>query len=279
MAKINRKSERKLTRVNAIRGAVALSAIGFAAPAFAESVSALEASYTGTNLPGVTIGNTGGGDPAAVISYIASQPGTLDGYTYTNWSMLANDGTGSLDLFGHLPAGTTEPTPTVGDAVSVTGTYSPFDGIPEIETMTALSNVSSGNAVPSPITVTIPEINATGTSNKIPNNGINEYLLTLNNVYIESGGVFPTHSNGTYTITDGVNTVTLFQWASSYSKAGMLAGTPIYQTPVDITGIADVFGTTAEFVPFSIVSVPEPASIGLLLIGGTMLLKRRAHKA
>jgi hypothetical protein len=44
---------------------------------------------------------------------------------------------------------------------------------------------------------------------------------------------------------------------------------------VDLTGIVDVaFGTT-EFVPFSITSVPEPTSLGLLGVASLGLLKRR----
>jgi len=283
MEKVSKKSERRLARVNPFLATAALAAIGMAAPAFGSTIASVETQPTGT--VGVSIGTPT--DPAAVITLIASQGGgtKLDGYTYNNWAILANDGTGSIDLFGALPAGTTEPTPTAGDAVSATGTYSPFDGIPEIGSMTALTNVSSGNPVPAPLTTTIPQINQTASTNPIPNNGINEYLLTLDNVTIlGSGGTplspgqtFPTHATGTYQLTDGTNTLIMFDWASSYSLCGMLGGTVIPQGPVDITGIADVFSPNAEFVPFFITPVPEPASVGLLAMGGLMLLKRRGR--
>ena len=67
-------------------------------------------------------------DQNPVITYIASQPGTGDGYTYTNYAILANDGTGSIDLFGSLPTGSPY-VPAVGDAITVSGTYSPFNSI------------------------------------------------------------------------------------------------------------------------------------------------------
>jgi len=286
MRKKNLQIRRRLARVNPSAAFVALATTGLVAPAFGETISTLEAAYTGTNIAASTVGNTGGGDPTAVISSILSSPQTLDGYTYTNWSFLVNDGTGSMDVFGHLPSGNTEPTPTPGDGISATGTYTVFDGIPELETLTALSNTSTGNTVPSPLLVTIPQINATASEQPSKNDGINEYLVTLDNVQIDANGTsnqatgnFPTHANGTYTLSDGTNTITMFQWASSYSVDGALGGTAIPQGPVDITGFADYFSPSAEFVPVSIISVPEPASLGLLALGGLALLKRRSRTA
>jgi hypothetical protein len=73
----------------------------------------------------------------------------------------------------------------------------------------------------------------------------------------------------------GNNPLTVFQWASSYSTAGALGGTPVPAGVVDINGIVDIFDGAPEFVPFSITAVaaatPEPASIRLLL-GGSALL-------
>jgi hypothetical protein len=110
------------------------------------------------------------------------------------------------------------------------------------------------------------------------------HSLELHNVeFSGAGGNFPTHANGTYTVTDlsGNNPLTLFQWASSYSTAGTLGGTPVPTGPVDIYGIVDIFDGTPEFVPFSITpaaaSTPEPGSAGLILVGviAAQLLLRR----
>jgi hypothetical protein len=213
-------------------------------------------------------------DDNPVITYIASQPGSGDGYTYTNYAILANDGTGSIDLFGHLPTGSSY-VPTVGDAITVSGTYSPFNGIPEIATMTAISQVSSGNAVPGPTSVTVPQLLALGSSQ---NYAIQEYLLVLHNVtFVAPPATYPIHANLSLTATDGTNNVTVFYNPSSYSVSDPLAGTAIPTGPVDITGIASVFSGTAELLPFTVTPVPEPASLtfGLIALGSVALLCRR----
>ncbi len=108
------------------------------AEATSVGVAVTQASGTLTSLD-----NSAGQYP--VITYIASQPGSGDGYTYTNWAVFANDGTGSLELFGTMPGGYT---PALGDAVSASGTFSPFHNIPELGTLTAIAQQSTGNSVP-----------------------------------------------------------------------------------------------------------------------------------
>jgi uncharacterized protein (TIGR03382 family) len=214
-------------------------------------------------------------DQKPVITYIASQPGTGDGYTYTNYAILANDGTGSIDIFGHLPTGSTY-VPTVGDAITVSGTYSPFNSIPELASLTAISQVSSGNAVPGPKSVTIPQMLALASSQ---NYAIQEYLLDLHNVtFVAPPATYPIHANQSLTATDGTNSLTVFFNPSSYSVSDPLAGTAIPTGPVDIVGIASVFGTTAELLPFTVTPlVPEPASLtlGWIALGVVALLRRR----
>jgi hypothetical protein len=250
------------------------SAVYFAgASARASSIASIEAAASGAL---VSLGTQT--DNPAVITYIPSVAGsTVDGYSYTNWSILTNDGTGSLDLFGHFPSGDTY-VPTVGDAVTASGTNSPFDGIPEVGSLTAISKVSGGNAVPAPTPVTVAQLNAlAGTANY----NISEYLLALNNVTLSGLTAFPTHANGTLTATDSLfNSITVFQWASSYSAAGALGGLPVPTGPVNLVGICDVFTPTGgqpstEFIPFSITAVPEPTSLSLIGIGAFGLLARR----
>jgi hypothetical protein len=264
---------------------VAAAGIGFAAPAFGSTIAAIEGQAGGTS---ASLGDTPtatppGTDPTAVLTYICSAPNStpVDGYTYTNWAILANDGTGSLDLFGKIPAGATETTPTVGDGVYAVGTYSPFDDIPEVDALTTFNQTSTGNAVPAPTVVTIPQLTALESS---ANYGISEYLLALNNVTLSGAASFAVHANTTLTGTDSSgNTITVYQWASSYSDAAVFGGQPVPTGPVDMLGICDVFGSGAtastEFVPFSITPVPEPTSLGLLAVGGLMLLKRRGRNA
>jgi hypothetical protein len=244
---------------NRAKAAVILFAAISAAPAFASSVATVEGQATNS---AATL------DQNPVVTYIASQAGaTVDGFTYSSWSFLVNDGTGSLDVFGKFPTGNTY-VPTVGDAISATGTYSPFDNIPEVDALTAISKVSSGNAVASPTVTTIPQIAAAAATTNFVGSTQSEYLLTLQGVtltYVSSTGTggsattFATHGNTTLTATDSKgNPVEVFQWASSYSQAGQLGGTPIPTGFVDITGIIDAFSGVAEFIPFSIIPSAEP---------------------
>lgn len=238
-----------------------------ASPTFAATIAQIEAQASGTSAVL---------DSNPVITAIGSAPGSGDGYTYTNYAILVQDATGSLDVFGRLPASTTY-APSVGDVIRVAGTYSPFDAIPEIATLTSIEKVSSSSVVPSPIPVTTAQLaGITPTSFDV----LGHYLLLQNVKFSGASGNFPIHSNGTYTVTDlsGQNPLTLFQWASSYSTAGALGGTPIPIGPVNIAGIVDLFQGTPEFIPFSVTPVPEPASIGLLL-GGLALLVWLARPA
>ena len=107
-------------------------------PTFAATIAQIEAQASGTL---VVL------DSNPVITAIGSAPGAGDGYTYTNYAILAQDATGSLDVFGRLPAGTTY-APSVGDVIRIAGSYSPFNSIPEIATLTSIAKVSSSNVVP-----------------------------------------------------------------------------------------------------------------------------------
>ena len=241
-----------------------LLGVASAVPALPANIAQIETQPSGTL---VTL------DSNPVITVIGSAPGTLDGYTYSNWAIFAADATGSIDLFGHLPTGTTY-VPAVGDAISAAGTYAPFDAIPEISTLTSIAQTSGGNSVPAAIPVTVPQMAAITPSSY---NYLGHYLLLQDVVFSGASGNFPVHNNGTYSLTDlsGQNSLTLFQWASSYSAAGALGGTPVPTGVVDIFGTVDLFQGTPEFIPFSITSVtastPEPESIGIAFAGLVVL--------
>jgi PEP-CTERM motif len=266
--------EREVPMLRTLKFSIFVSAIAAAAPAFGSTVAAIEGQANNTP---ATI--DGSGD-SAVITNILSQPGSGDGYTYTNWSFLVNDGTGSLDVFGHLPTGSTY-TPTVGDAITAQGTYSPFDSIPEVGTLTSISANSNGNPVPSPVVTTVPTLSAiTPTSYNL----LGEYL-EVDNAYFTgtTATTFPTHANLNFTLSDGGtganDSVTGFYWPSSYSSDDVYAGTTIPTGPVNVQGFVDIFSGAAEFVPISITAVPEPASVGLVATGALFMLTRRRRKA
>ena len=187
-----------------------------------------------------TSGSTATADNASgqfpVVTAILSAPGSVNGKTYSSYSFLVNDGTGSADVFGtSLPNGYT---PTVGDALSVVGTYSPYHQIPEIGTVTTLTVESTGNVVPAPLIETIPNVNLA----TLPEN-IAGQLITVKNVSISGiSGTFGV-ANLTGTITDGAsNSMVLYYWPTSYSMANAdLFGQTIPTGPVDLTGFVSVY--------------------------------------
>ncbi|MGO9115296.1 MAG: hypothetical protein ACLP9L_39290, partial [Thermoguttaceae bacterium] len=82
-----------------------------ASRAMADYISNIQANdasgnvVTVNNVPLNEFGQGNGQDP--VVSAILSQPSTVGGHTYTNWSFLINDGTGGMDIFGKLPTSST----------------------------------------------------------------------------------------------------------------------------------------------------------------------------
>lgn len=269
------KATKKLLLVTALTSVMAVSG----ANTLASDAGTIFLLGSGTQ---VTYDNSSGNYP--VITAILSQPGTVNGKSYSTWSFLAQDSTGSLDIFSSLSGANY--TPTVGDAISVMGTHAPYHQIPEITNVIGgnitISLESSGNTVSAPGISTIPTLNQT----TLPEN-VAGYLWTLDNVTISGiSGTFGT-GNLTGTITDGSgNSMTLYYWPTSYSVANAnLDGTPIPTGPVDITGFVSVYtsGSTsmAEFSPISIVSVPEPVSLALFGVSGllSLILALRRCKA
>jgi len=253
-----------------------LAVCALAGNATAGSIADVEGSLalTSTSSVPATLGDT----TSPVVSVILSQPGTVNGHVYTNWSFLVNDGTGSLDIFGALPSYT----PTVGDAVEVVGKYAPYHEIPEISGVTQIAAASSGNPYPGPMVTTIPAIN----TSSLPLSLAGQYL-ELDNVTISGVGAlaWSTSSNQSATITDSLgNSMQLYYWPTSYSAANQnLGGTTVPTGPVDIRGIASVYtGATPfvpEFVPISITAVPEPGTLALLgaatALAAAMLFRRK----
>jgi len=272
------KAVRKVLLAASLASATALASSN----ALADDAATIWGDTSGTL---VTYDNASGAFP--VVSAILSAPGTSDGYTYSRYVFLAQDSTGSLDIFG-LPSGSTY-VPTVGDAISLSGTYSPFDSIPEIGTLTSITLQSQGNSISTPAVTTIPTILGLAQTPVLPL-GYGENLVTLDDVslYTDSAGTipvsgnFPTHANGTYYVKDGGgNIMEMYFWASSYSVAGALGGTTIPTGAVDITGFLSVSGGVTQITPFSIVSVPEPTTLSLCLFGagGLLLLTLRRRIA
>src|SRR5450755_1385675 len=93
-------------------------------------------------------------DQNPIVSAVLSTPTTTNGVTTTRNIFLLDDGTGSIDMFGPTASGGALPggyVPAAGDNLTISGTFSPFNGIPELATPTAITKNSSGNPVPAPL--------------------------------------------------------------------------------------------------------------------------------
>jgi hypothetical protein len=234
------------------------------------------------------------------VSAILTSPvtGTLDGYTYSSWAYYAADTSqqNGIDVFYSTSTETANGfsySPTIGNAINVTGTWSPFDGIPEIDnssthTKITVTQISAGNpqywsgeqfvtlgggyGSGYAATTTIPTVNVAPNATTTLNSAGEGELVTIDDVTIGATGNFPTHGNLTTTITDeSDNSMTMFFWASSYAPDGAMGGAPIPQGLVNVTGFVDSFSSGDEFVPLAITVVPEPSSLGLLGLVGSIL--------
>jgi hypothetical protein len=268
-----------------LTGIIASAVVLFASNALASTAAQI---FTDPIYTFATYDNASGAYP--VVTAILSRQGAVSGtHTYTSTSLLAQDSTGSLDIFS-INETTYGYAPQVGDTIYAQGQFSPFHQIPEMnmfQTSTNAANIfqTGVGSVPSPSVFTIPQLNVA----TLPQ-GIAGHLIELDNVTISGGGtfssIFPTYAGGnvSYTVTDGsANNMVLYDWVTSYSSAAALGGAAVPTGLVDIIGFDSVFTSgstsTAEFTPIAIISVPEPSILALSALGGlALLLKFRRQK-
>ena len=134
-----------------------------------------------------------------------------------------------------------------------------------MQSVTAISQIPTGNPVPAPLSMTIPQINV----NPLPLS-IGGYLVTLDNVTIsnvQNGTTTFGLGNLSATITDAsTNSMTLFYNPTTYATANAnLFGNTIPTGPVSITGYMQIFTSgsthTPEFLPMSIAFPPPPGQV------------------
>ncbi len=232
-----------------------------------------------------------GNNSDPVVSGVLSVVGTYGGHSYTNWSFLVNDGTGGMDVFGHMPGNASSYTPNNGDTLQLTNyKYSPFDGIPEVALSTSPSSslVQTGSGqTPYGLTATVAYLQsdiASGTQpyGVLPNDIAGTFITVLNPTItgFANFDLLEASGNQTGVLTDSSGgTIELFNWVTSYSATflpgsngvplGTLAGMP---TSVDWTSLSGFVDNFDEFVPISATftgPVPEPGTLALLGAGMT----------
>jgi len=245
-----------------------------------------------------------------VITDVASQPGVYGGHTFTGWSLLAADETGSLDLFlssatlAGLKGGVTSL--GAGYGINVAGYNSPFHSEAELGFSTVASSNhyfyitsqdTAGNlaSVGAPPVFVISNVNYVAAISNNPGGlvaGVSAQYIELQDVTFSgsTGGfmsTFPTYAQAnllseSYTITDSSGSIELFDYVTSYSAAAALGGTAVPTGPVDVYGFLSVFpssglpgGGLPEFTATSI--VPEPSAFMLAGMGllGLLAIRRR----
>jgi len=291
MEKVNSFAKKRVLLAGAVVAAAAL--VG--TRVLADDSTDIESFYTNNEV--AVYDNASGNEP--IITGIPSQPSVVGGHTYTGWSLLAQDSTSSGDGLGSLDLFVSQFTLTnithnatsfaVGDAVNATGQWSPFHSEPEMafSTVASLSNsitkVSSGNAVPYTPAFTVSTLNNPAISNNLAVAGFYEEVknVTISGSTGSFQSTFPTFAQAntvseSYTITDNTGSMTMFDFVTSDSTAGLLGGTAVPTGPVNLFGFMTVFpsagapgGGLPEFNIMSFQAVPEPSTV--MLVGGSLL--------
>jgi hypothetical protein len=193
------------------------------------------------------------------------------GYTQFFIQDTTANGGGGLSVFGNhdvtgaasLPG---DYQPAVGNTVALTGTYAPYQQLPEVDAITAINTSGSALAAsaypPVPVLTTIPIANVAA---PLPSS-INGHIVQIKGVYL-SGLTSPLDFNSsTGTITDTMGNSMSFYYSTTYNQAVLANLNVPYTVPianlVDVTGYVDVATTgVTEFNPISIVSPSTIAPI------------------
>lgn len=157
--------------------------------------------------------------------------------------------------------------PQPGDAVTLTGTLTNYNGLLEITPITAFNVSGSGDPFPAPITVSPDGLGEP----------VESRLVRLEGVYFTGSGTF---TPGTWTVQAGT------QSAAVYLRSGHpLVGTPVPTATVDITGVVSQYDTdppytsgyqllprdAGDIIPHGSISILPPVAQSALATDGFTL--------
>jgi hypothetical protein len=252
---------RKTSRAQIIGGATLVMVPG---AAWASTIASIYTNGTAGNPYTVT----------GTITSILNTSATADTFTIA-------DNTGST-LAYQIPTGTY--TPTLGQSITVTAPDTEYDGGQEFDSFSSAPTINSPGGSVSPTVLTVPQLNATGNgASAVPPYA--EAYLEIMDVTLP-GGTTSLATGTSYTLTSGANTTILYTSAgysnvvaavTNANNAETASGNTLFAGPVNIIGYSDVYDGTENLYPLSITAVPEPASIGLLALGGIALMHRRGR--
>ncbi len=138
------------------------------------------------------------------------------------------DGTGGLVIYGASVSSAQR-----GDSVQATGTVSPYNNLFELNPVSSMTVLNSGNPMPTPPVLSIP----TGFAE-----GYEAHLVRFDNVTFTSSGTFVASTN--YNITDGTNTQQI-----RINTGSNLVGTNIPGGTVSIVGVMSQYTTLYQLLP------------------------------
>jgi hypothetical protein len=217
---------------------------------------------------------------------IYSDPGITNSY-----SNLDGSPTGSLASGGTLTmTGNGSPsTPAYSDFTNSGTSFSFTPGTLDVITFTMNTSITGTNGSSHNPAVGV---------NVIGNNGAGDILASMFSVYGPDGnpdllvsngadgtqnvpgqGTAPSGSAGTYTLTLDPGKGVFFASYGGQTYEGSLAYTGETPVEVSLSGIDQGIAGSAQFSNFSITTaVPEPASMGMIGLGGLLLLAKRPKK-
>lgn len=185
-------------------------------------------------------------------------------FSTVNTDVYVQDATGGVNVY---KPGSTTPSLSVGDSVTVTGMVDQFFGLTRIASNPAITIEAGGLDVPEPLLITTGDIEANGEAY--------EGLFVKVQGCTLSGGTWPAAgSDGSLSIDDGSGDCTLF-----IDKDTDIDGSPEPMTAIDIVGVVSQYDPSFPYwegyrlMPRSLADISTSSGIGPSVADGSVLTR------